>query len=56
MSGHCTTASRATSPQWLAASRGGQPVVVDVRIDSTIRIPKRERFAGFASKQKRVVN
>jgi acetolactate synthase-1/2/3 large subunit len=29
------------------------PVVVDVRIDSTIRIPKRERFIGFAPKRKR---
>jgi acetolactate synthase-1/2/3 large subunit len=29
------------------------PVVVDVRIDPTIRIPKRERFAGFAARRNR---
>ncbi|HWE31510.1 MAG TPA: thiamine pyrophosphate-binding protein [Polyangia bacterium] len=29
------------------------PVVVDVRIDPTIKIPKRERFVGFAAKRKR---
>ena len=29
------------------------PVVVDVRIDPTIKIPKRERFAGFASRRAR---
>jgi acetolactate synthase-1/2/3 large subunit len=33
------------------------PVVVDVRVDSTIRIPKRERFIGFAPKGvRRTVN
>jgi acetolactate synthase-1/2/3 large subunit len=32
------------------------PVVVDVRIDPTIKIPKRERFVGFAARQTRVVN
>jgi acetolactate synthase-1/2/3 large subunit len=33
------------------------PVVVDVRIDPTIKIPKRERFVGFAAKrERRVVN
>lgn len=29
------------------------PVVVDVRIDPTIKIPKRERFIGFAARTKR---
>ncbi|MCA1664427.1 MAG: thiamine pyrophosphate-binding protein [Myxococcales bacterium] len=29
------------------------PVVVDVRIDATIKIPKRERFIGFAPKRRR---
>jgi hypothetical protein len=33
------------------------PVVVDVRIDPTIKIPKRERFVGFAHKRdRRIVN
>lgn len=33
------------------------PVVVDVRIDATIKIPKRERFVGFAAKRdRRVIN
>jgi acetolactate synthase-1/2/3 large subunit len=40
----------------LMALRNRGPVIVDVRIDSTVKIPKRERFAGFASKQKRIVN
>ena len=34
----------------LMALRARGPVVVDVRIDPTIRIPKRERFVGFASR------
>jgi acetolactate synthase-1/2/3 large subunit len=29
------------------------PVVVDVRIDPTIKIPKRERFIGFAPPKRR---
>jgi acetolactate synthase-1/2/3 large subunit len=29
------------------------PVVIDVRIDPTIKIPKRERFVGFASRRHR---
>jgi acetolactate synthase-1/2/3 large subunit len=33
------------------------PVVVDVRIDPTIKIPKRERFIGFAAKRSgRILN
>jgi acetolactate synthase-1/2/3 large subunit len=40
----------------LMALRKRGPVVVDVRIDSTIRIPKRERFIGFANRTLRVVN
>jgi acetolactate synthase I/II/III large subunit len=32
------------------------PVVVDVRIDPTIRIPKRERFAGFARRNRSSLN
>jgi len=42
----------------LMALRRRGPVVVDVRIDPTVRIPKRERFAGFSDKRAniRVVN
>jgi acetolactate synthase-1/2/3 large subunit len=32
------------------------PVVVDVRIDATIKIPKRERFIGFAPRKGRTLN
>ncbi len=32
------------------------PVVVDVRVDATLRIPKRERFVGFASRNIRSLN
>ena len=33
------------------------PVVVDVRVDPTIKIPKRERFVGFAAKRDlRIIN
>jgi hypothetical protein len=32
------------------------PVVVDVRIDPTIKIPKRERFIGFAARKRRTVS
>lgn len=32
------------------------PVVVDVRIDPTIKIPKRERFIGFAPRKGRTLN
>lgn len=32
------------------------PVVVDVRIDPTIKIPKRERFVGFAARPHRALN
>lgn len=40
----------------LAALRERGPVVVDVRIDPTVKIPKRDRFVGFNSQRaKRVV-
>ena len=35
----------------LMALRHRGPVVVDVRIDATVNIPKRERFAGFSAKR-----
>jgi len=40
----------------LLALRARGPVVVDVRIDPTVKIPKRDRFVGFNSQRaKRVV-
>jgi hypothetical protein len=32
------------------------PVVVDVRIDPTVKIPKRERFVGFAASRRTTRN
>jgi acetolactate synthase I/II/III large subunit len=41
----------------LMALRKRGPVVVDVKIDSTVKIPKRERFVGFAAKSNlRILN
>ncbi|HXU72332.1 MAG TPA: thiamine pyrophosphate-binding protein [Polyangia bacterium] len=41
----------------LMEMRKNGPVVVDVRIDPTIKIPKRERFVGFAAKREhRIIN
>lgn len=40
----------------LMAMRQRGPVVVDVRIDSTVKIPKRDRFVGFNAAAVRVVN
>ncbi len=37
----------------LMAMRRRGPVVVDVRIDPTIKIPKRERFVGFSARRKK---
>lgn len=40
----------------LMALRRRGPVVIDVKIDSTVRIPKRERFVGFARRGLRILN